>query len=414
MSASPKNPMRSSTKSRNATISIDNVSYSNANDAIQFTLSNVDVSIANGLRRTIIADVPVAGMRGFPHAESKINIIKNNTNFNNEFIKTRLSCIPIYTEGLGRPNEEIEAALEVHVSVQNNTIQMTHLTTEDFRVYDKGTQKYLDEAISRKMFPPNSQTAMYIDILRLRPAPLANASKFQANLSVPSNVEGDAIEFKAGISFVSANTDATFNATSTCAYSYTPDPEKLRRAWDFEAKKYASKEEADAAKTDWEAINRQRNYVPNSFDFIVETVGPIPNEKILVMACDILAENVGTTVQFLSENRHRIGRSKAVSEFCYDVKFPDQHTVGKIFERTMYRLYMSAQVTGKDETDDKPSMQFCAFVKEHPHYPDSIIRVAFDKEADVEHIIRCFDESSKDAIESLIQIRRLFSGAAPT
>lgn len=413
MSASPKSPKKSPKKTA---ISIDNVSYSNANDAIRFTLSNVDVSIANGLRRTIIADIPVPGMRGFPHAESKINITKNNTNFNNEFIKTRLSCIPIYTEGLGRPNEEIEAALEVHVAVQNTTNQTIYLTTEDFRVYDKGVQKYLDEATSRKMFPPNSQTAMYVDVLRLRPAPLANASKFQANLSVPSNVEGDTIEFKAGISFMTAKTDATFNATSTCAYSYTPDPEKLRRAWDFEAKKYASKEEADAAKTDWEAINRQRNYVPNSFDFVVETVGPISNEKILVMACDILAEGVATTVQFLSENRHQIGRSKAVSEFCYDVKFPDQHTIGKIFERTMYRLYVSAQgtTTEKEATDAEPSMRFCAFVKEHPHSPDSIIRVAFDKEVDVEHIIRCFDESSKDTVESLIQIRRLFSSTART
>lgn len=408
MSASPK---RSSTRSRNAAISIDNVSYSNSNDAIKFTLSNVDVSVANGLRRTIISDIPVAGMRGFPHAESKINIIKNNTNFNNEFIKTRLSCIPIHTEGLGRSNEEIAASLEVHVAIQNTTNQMIHLTTEDFRVYDRGVQKYLDEKTSRKMFPPNSQTDMYIDVLRLRPAPLANASKFQANLSVPSNAEGDAIEFKAGISFMTAGTDATFNATSTCAYSYTPDPEKLRRAWDFELKKYASKEEAEAAKADWEAINRQRNYVPNSFDFVVETVGPIQNEKILVMACDILAEGVATTVQYLSENRHRIVRSKAVSEFCYDVKFPDQHTIGKIFERTLYRLYASANDTSKEGNDAGPSMRFCAFVKEHPHSPDSIIRVAFDMEADVEHILRCFDESSKDTVESLIQIRRLFSSA---
>ena len=64
-------------------------------DAFGFTLSGVNVSLANAVRRTILSDVPLVVFRTTPNEKNKCNIITNTSRLNNEIIKQRLSCIPI-------------------------------------------------------------------------------------------------------------------------------------------------------------------------------------------------------------------------------------------------------------------------------------------------------------------------------
>ena len=65
-------------------------------ELLTFEVVNVDVSVINSLRRVILTHIPTLVFRGFPHYSNKINIKKNNTKFNNEYLKHRLSCVPIY------------------------------------------------------------------------------------------------------------------------------------------------------------------------------------------------------------------------------------------------------------------------------------------------------------------------------
>ena len=51
-------------------------------DAFGFTLSGVNVSLANAVRRTILSDVPLVVFRTSPHDKNKCNIITNNLIFN--------------------------------------------------------------------------------------------------------------------------------------------------------------------------------------------------------------------------------------------------------------------------------------------------------------------------------------------
>ena len=52
----------------------------------KFTLSNTNVSVVNALRRTILTDIETVVID-----PNNINIIKNNTQFNNELLCQRLS-----------------------------------------------------------------------------------------------------------------------------------------------------------------------------------------------------------------------------------------------------------------------------------------------------------------------------------
>ena len=62
---------------------------------LTFNMREVETCVANSLRRTCLSNIETLVFKGFPHYESSINIIKNTTNFNNEYLKHRISCIPI-------------------------------------------------------------------------------------------------------------------------------------------------------------------------------------------------------------------------------------------------------------------------------------------------------------------------------
>jgi DNA-directed RNA polymerase subunit D len=73
---------------------IDNIE--DDGDILKFTLSGVNVSLANSIRRTILSEIPTVVFKTSPYEENKANILVNTTRFNNEIIKQRLSCIPIH------------------------------------------------------------------------------------------------------------------------------------------------------------------------------------------------------------------------------------------------------------------------------------------------------------------------------
>ena len=67
---------------------------------LNFTLSNINVSYANGLRRVILSDIPVVAIESYPYEKNNVQIFTNKSRLNNELIKQRLSCIPIHIDAL--------------------------------------------------------------------------------------------------------------------------------------------------------------------------------------------------------------------------------------------------------------------------------------------------------------------------
>ena len=65
-------------------------------DVYKFTLSDIDVSIANALRRTILSEIPINVIHTETHEENQCTISINTTRLHNEIMKQRLSSIPIH------------------------------------------------------------------------------------------------------------------------------------------------------------------------------------------------------------------------------------------------------------------------------------------------------------------------------
>ena len=135
-----------------------------------FTISNIDVSYINAIRRTILSDIPIVVFKTTPYEENKANIIVNTSRLNNEIVKQRLSCIPICVKNI--TEFPIKNYL-LELDVENKTDTSIIVTTKDFKIKDLVVDKYLEDGEVKKYFPPyispNGNGEYYIDFLRLRP-----------------------------------------------------------------------------------------------------------------------------------------------------------------------------------------------------------------------------------------------------
>ena len=187
---------------------------SEENNSLFFTISNINHSLANSLRRIILSDIPTVIFRTFPHNESKVDIIENTSRLNNEIIKQRIGCIPIHITDTEFPYQDY--VVELDKKNTSDTIEL--VTTEDFKIKNIATNNYLSDTNVKELFPSDLITNDFIPITRLRP-------------KLSENVEGEQIQFNAYFDIGTAKQDGMYNVVSTCAYGNTVDSVKANDIW---------------------------------------------------------------------------------------------------------------------------------------------------------------------------------------
>ena len=331
-----------------------------ADDRLTFTLHGVNVSIANAIRRIILSEIPSVIFRTFPHAENKMEILKNNTRFTNEILKQRLSCIPVHmTTDVPYDNFYIE------VKKTNNTDEYMYVTTEDFNIFDKKTGNKLADAQRNKIFPSSSLTKDYILFARLRPGNEKSA--------------GETLHFKAEFDIGTGRESGMFSVASVSSYVNTIDPAKVNQAWSVKEKEVEgemSPAELTIFKQNWMLLNSQRYFLDDSFDFTIESVGFYGNENLVVMACNIMLEKIRLFSDSVNQKTVEIKASETTMKNCYDITLKNEdYTLGKVLEFILH-----------DEHYKNGVLIFCGFKKFHPHDDDSIIRIAFTENQDMMYI----------------------------
>ena len=115
---------------------------------LKFTLSGVNVSIANALRRIILSEIPTIVFRTTPYEENRVDFKLNTSRMNNELIKQRLSCVPIHITDTDF--EYMDYVVEADLT--NDTDSIIYLTTADFKIKNTKNDKYLSEGQVKKYF----------------------------------------------------------------------------------------------------------------------------------------------------------------------------------------------------------------------------------------------------------------------
>ena len=348
------------------------------NNILTFTLSGVNVSLANAIRRTILSEIEIVVCKTSPYEENKMNISKNTSRLNNEILKQRLSCIPIY---ISDPDIQIKDYL-LEVDVENLTDTIMFVTTEDFKIKNIITGEFLKKVDNDKIFPPNSFTGYYIDFARLRP-------------KISDDIPGERLQFTCEFSYSTAKEDAMFNVTSICSYGMTVDVINMELELNKKIQSWRndglSPETIKFESENWKLLDGKRIVIKDSFDFIIQTLGVFMNQELIQKACIIIIKKLQNLNNLIDVNELVIVPSENIMNNCFDIILENEdYTIGKILEYILFSKYY----------ENIKTMTYCGFVKLHPHDSDSIIRIAY-KELTEKIVIF---QNLKECIKDLVQV----------
>jgi DNA-directed RNA polymerase subunit L len=362
---------------------------------LRFRLSNTNVSLANAIRRILIADIPCIVFRTSPYEKNNVHIEINTTRMNNELIKQRMSCIPIHLNpfsiSLPSPIEEYQ----VEIDKQNTSDMVQFVTTEDIRIKHIKTNEYLNENETRRIFPPNPITREFIDIVRLRPR-------------LSDTIRGEHLKLRATFVIGKAGEDGAFNVISTCSYQAPIDQMKAQDELAKQEKEWKKKGYTDEMiafnRRDWLLLDAQRHIHPDTFDFIIETIGQYTNMELIHRACNVMIEKSQKFKEMIQSSPELIEKSQKFKEMIqsspeliqksettipnsFDITLINEdYTLGKALEFILYsKHYLGTK-----------QLNFCGFKKPHPHIPQSLIRIGFiepvEREIVVQHLLQSADE----------------------
>jgi DNA-directed RNA polymerase subunit L len=353
---------------------------SELNNVLTFTLSGINVSIANGLRR-IACEIPAIIFRTSPHEANKAIFEVNTTRMNNELLKQRLSCIPIYAD-IDFPFEEYILVLDK----QNKSNTIEYASTADFKVVNiKTGQK--DDRLTSKLFPPNVITGDYPELVRLLPR-------------VSENIEGERISLKCSFDIGTAKENSSFNVASTCVYANTPDPIKIKAMWaekKTELGKTFNADELAFAEKDWHLLDAKRHYIADSFDFTIETVGPLTNMAIVNKAALLMIDKLQRLQETIQSDPGVITISETTIPNSFDIILKNEdYTLGKVIEFVLYAKHFGEMLS------------YCGFRKPHPHIDESIIRIGFKGPTDKVTVASTIVNAAVDAIRLYEKISKTF------
>jgi len=359
-------------------------SISETNDVYKFTLSGLNVSLVNAIRRTILSDIPTVV---FDADDSEHCIVHINTcRLHNEILKHRLSCIPIHVDEL----DLLPGNYIMELDITNDTDNMIIVTSEDFKIKNKTSNNYLTKDETRKIFPASPITNMFIDFARLRP-------------KIGSSIHGEQIKLSCEFTIRTAKDNSTFNIVSKCAYGNTIDAVKAKDNWkhveDRLKSEDATRDEIEFQKKNYYLLDSQRSFIEDSFDFVIQTIGVYENKDIVKKACVALQNKLVEFIQNVESNLIPINISETTMDNCYDIILENEdYTLGKTLEYILYEKYYKGEKL----------LTYCGFKKFHPHDEDSTLRLAFSQTIDKNMVGQYMKNVAVDAKDIFKKVNALF------
>jgi len=338
-----------------------------------FRVAPIHVTVANTLRRQILAAVPTVGFKTEPPEASDVKIQTNTTPLVNEMLMHRLGMIPIAVENPAEFNPDEH---EFRINVENVGQTSVNVTASDIQVYKlnaDGTETLLSNT---DFFPPDpitNQTAL-ITVLRKR-----------YNMDTPP----EKLTLKARASVSTGRVNMRYSPVSQCSYEYTRDTSKERETalflrWLAVSKKVPdvekiSKEFADELRREYDCMEIQRCYLQNEngepydFTFHVESVGVFAVQTIIergLKACeDLVSLYVAMDTELpVGANSVVINRS-ATRAGGFEFVFQNQeHTLGNLLQTFL----MDRHVDGTEE----PRLAYAGYKVPHPLRQEMVVVVS--------------------------------------
>ena len=395
---------------------------------VKFNMANIHYSMANAIRRVMIAEVPTVAFRDKPHAASTIHIKINHTPHNNEQLAHRIALVPI---NVAHPNKfRVDDYLFI-IDVSNSTSNVRYITSADIKIKHIPTGKFLDERDTRRFFPadPISGDFSIITVLKSR-----NYVKIPHNPELASMIPKDKdeevnrlyVEAKATIGDCCVGTDNS-HYSPVCVSCYVNMVDAKLADEGFAKYLVAQKHLAEVNKTTpysdeflrkrFDVNERYRFYYkdergePNLFTYEIESVGVIPPLIVFMRAIDILKEKIMTFLNNLlsmNEDIIEVRPSSNVRGFEVIVNNEDD-TLGNIIQCHLARMY-----SDYSQPEEKRLLNSIGYSRIHPCERRIRFLVSSSQFATMEEIAaKVFKPGCMEIIHLLDTIQKELHDSAP-
>lgn len=385
----------------------------------RFTLSPINVTYANTLRRLILTGVGTVAFRSdMTSTGSTTDVIvkRNDTPMTNEMLADRIGLIPIHiTEPLTWKDDKYIFNLKVG----GDKDKTTYVTASDFKIFEVTTQNQENQEIAEpiaipteRFFPPNPITGSTCLIATLQPG-------FGPNQQF--------IEITAKATKGNGREHARFSPVSQCSYEYTLDTDPVRIEEMFEnwltvAKKSGGIEKGSERHNE---LRREFNTMqikhcfkvnekgePYSFDFTIESVGVLPVEYIVEKACEV-GENMCSRyvninqMDITSKKKYNIPDELSVTSsdsriIGYDFLFRGHdHTLGNLLQTWLTEHHI--------EGNANPKITYAGYSVPHPLRDEMVLRIGVE-DGEMMTALQAVAEASKGCVDMFQTMRAEWLG----
>lgn len=333
-----------------------------------FEIFDVDVSVINGIRRTILTDIPIPGIIG--EETPTVEIIKNDGPLHNEIISHRIGLLPVcLTEDEVENYEDNSFQIELNVFNEANT--MKNVTSGDI----SGTIN--DKPVSKKdmdnIFPKNNVTDSHILITRLR--------------------TNEGLHFKASVVKKTARFNSAFCPVSLANFYYMQDPEiadKKDGILDKERSYFVNEYgEANAIKFEIEPINQ--NILPR---YLFNKAIEIIISKLENLITNITSRDIGSNGVKLSQ----FDELQNTYEFAIQ---DEDDTLGNIIQSFIHHKY----VRKSNAKIDNLHCSYIGYICPHPLKTEMILRITLDEETNPISFIKFLESNCRIIVDMLTNIK---------
>jgi DNA-directed RNA polymerase subunit L len=243
--------------------------------------------MVNAIRRIILSEVETVSFDTDDYENSDLKVIKNTSSLHNEFLLHRIGLIPINIMDVNGFNPDDYKFI---LKKENNGNSEIDVTTKDFVVQNLKTGKNEN---TTKFFPANPLTGDNILITVLKNNPTG---------------DGESINIEGKCSIGTGNQNSRFSPVSNVLFINKRDNERVQKAFEEKYNSMTDKPGTEelkilAKRFDLEEGDRyfytDEDGNPNTFDFVIESIGVIPPMDILKRALKKLIDKLTKFIQNL-------------------------------------------------------------------------------------------------------------------
>jgi DNA-directed RNA polymerase II subunit RPB3 len=341
------------------------------NSEIEFKVKNIDTSILNSIRRIILSEIENVAFEFEPYKTENpdINIIKNTSPLHNEFIKHRLSLIPLCFD-VNEINDFDKNKYKFIIQQSNNTNSLLDVHTGDIQIHNEDGKPY-SKSFREKIFPKNPITNDYILITKLKP-------------NLIKQDEGNEIYIQAIASKNIAKNYSGYGIVSTCVYYNIVDEDKADKILKEKIKELSdkknlnTKDEIAEYKKDFINLEKQKYFhkndydEPNYFQYTITSECRIPSEYLFFKSILIINQKINKIIELIIKEENSFKYlDKTIDMYELNIT-EEKHTIGNLLQSLMYNKYV--------REERKNLIKFIGYRCPHPLENHLFIRLQINNE----------------------------------